>query len=133
MIIYLIAAVALVMGLLGTSTLVSHSNAKRYQAERDQAYTVNKGLADSLDGIKADCRKTQTTLDSLRAADARRKAASKAALEQANKLATAQRDVVDKLIAQSQTAENSNANCENARVIGDALARDRVLNAPHPR
>lgn len=120
--IYAIAAAAVAALLMFGTIKVQHANNERLASERDHAVQANKDLAD-------DCRvkieKLAGDIRTISAASVRRQKDAKAKLAEVDKTAAAQREVIDKLIRESESAPTSPANCAAAETTLRKLAQDR--------
>jgi hypothetical protein len=126
---WIIGAIVLVLVLMFGTIQIQHANNGKIAAERDAvkvdrdaAYTANKSLSASIDGVKARCDAAQKQFEDMQKNDAKRIAAAKKTIEDMNKKTAAQKATIDKLVAIANSAETNNANCENARLILDDLA-----------
>lgn len=120
--IYIIAGVGLVVALLLGANYTQGLRVDKFKAEATEARGANASLA-------ADCK---TKIDALNKivkdlgiVSTRKIKASKDAAAKADQTAAAQRDVIDKLVIQAQSAADSADNCKAATATLDQLAKDR--------
>lgn len=118
---YVIAAVGLAfLAMFGTIKYQSAHNAT-LTVERDRAVDANKSLAESIDDVRSQCRKA---IEDINKINVRKQTATKKAKADAEKLAAAQRDVIDKLAAMAADPSPQADECKAAKTVLHQYATD---------
>jgi len=120
---YVILAIGIAFLAMFGALKVEDAQLKAAVAQRDEAVTANKALAESIDGVRKEC---QDATAKIKAGEAKKQAAAKKAKTDADKLSAAQKDVIAKLAAQAADPTPQTDECKTAKGVLHQYAIDAL-------